>query len=166
MGLGNIFLSINLVALPYESFMFETDLVWADLKFFIFIALLLLSFGCSMFFMRATIFRRMSLSLVFFHEILKFLFLFFFLFNMKWFFDCIYNRYINRFFFDISFLFSYEFFDKLLLERFIGHFLVLGFFSRVYKLTRILFQTGMFLNLFLFFFLLLFFVFGGFLSLA
>jgi len=162
LGLGNIFLSISLVVFPYESFLFETDLILVDLKFFVFIALLLLSFGFNAFWVRSVFFRRASVFWMFFSKNLNFLFLFFFLFNMKWFFDCVYNRYINRFFFEVSFVFSYEFFDKLLLERFFGHFLVLGLFARMYKLIRILFQTGTFSNLFLFFFLLIIVVLGGF----
>jgi len=153
-GLGNVFLSFILVVFPYSSFLFETDLIWVDLKIFIFVSLLLVSFGLIATLLRVKYYVHAVHSM-------NFLSMFFFLFNMKWFFDCVYNRYINRFLFDLSFTFSYEFFDKLLLERFLGHFLMLRFFSGFYNITRISFQAGSFFHLFLFFFLLLFIVFCG-----
>jgi len=83
LGLGNIFLATGLATFPHESLLFETDLIWSDLKIFIFVVLLLLSMGFVASMVKRGRFLFISVKLVFLPKLISVLFLFFFLFNMK-----------------------------------------------------------------------------------
>lgn len=93
LGVGNIFFSTTFSQLPFDLFLFETDLLFLDLKFFIFIILTFLSGGLMVFIYSSS--HLFSFKSKISNTYWSVMFLYFFLFNAKWFFDSIYNKCIN-----------------------------------------------------------------------
>jgi len=153
-GFGNSVLFHARIMLLNDSFLFETDLIFSVFKLGFFVILFLFSSGVIAFFFN--ILGMFCYRFIKDNTFSRFISMYFFLFNTKWFFDSFYNRYIYALFFSISFQVSYNFFDKLLLERFFGHKNIFKFFLFLYNSTRLIFQIGTFANFFLFFFVIIF----------